>query len=142
VSFRAPPRPARAASLCGPVGCEHLSACGSRLGQVELVFVPDGEMRISPTAVMHGSTDQDWAARKHLLDGDGRLRLSVGGLLIRTGRQVVLVDVGLGPLDAELPDGSGHLFGGGLLDSLRELDVEPAAVDVVVLTHLHPDHVG
>jgi glyoxylase-like metal-dependent hydrolase (beta-lactamase superfamily II) len=54
----------------------------------------------------------------------------------------VLVDVGLGPVDAELPDGSGHLEGGRLLDSLGELDVQPAAVDVVVLTHLHPDYVG
>jgi glyoxylase-like metal-dependent hydrolase (beta-lactamase superfamily II) len=112
------------------------------VGDTELLFVPDGEMRMRPTAVMQGSTDQHWAAHADLLDGDGRLPLSVGGLLIRTDRHTVLVDLGLGPVDAELPDGSGHLHGGRLLDALRELHVEPGAVDFVVFTHLHPDHVG
>jgi glyoxylase-like metal-dependent hydrolase (beta-lactamase superfamily II) len=47
--------------------------------------------------------------------------------LIRGGGKTVLVDTG---------------FGGALFDSLRQLKIDPAEVDAVLLTHLHGDHTG
>ena len=57
--------------------------------------------------------------------------------LVRTPGLTVLVDAGLGPPTGRWP---GAL--GGLLDSLNAHGIRPDDVDVVVLTHLHVDHVG
>jgi glyoxylase-like metal-dependent hydrolase (beta-lactamase superfamily II) len=58
-------------------------------------------------------------------------------LLVRTAEEVVLVDTGLG--SAEHPFGGS---GGGLWAELDRLGVTPDAVDVVVVTHGHLDHIG
>ena len=60
-------------------------------------------------------------------------RLPIQAVLIRSPDTVVLVDTGLGPQPRDfMPDVESHL--------LRAL--EPEAVDLVVHTHLHVDHVG
>jgi glyoxylase-like metal-dependent hydrolase (beta-lactamase superfamily II) len=59
---------------------------------------------------------------------------SVNAYLINTGPKLVLVDVG-----------AGKLFGptlGRLIDNLRASGYRPEQVDEVVITHMHPDHVG
>lgn len=48
--------------------------------------------------------------------------------LVDTGSELVLFDTGLGQ--------------GGIVSALDEAGVSPDAVDVVVLTHMHPDHIG
>jgi glyoxylase-like metal-dependent hydrolase (beta-lactamase superfamily II) len=65
----------------------------------------------------------------HLLDvGDT-------GFLVNTGKQLILIDAG-----------AGTWYGGGALgrlaDSLRSAGYLPEQVDRVLVTHLHPDHVG
>jgi glyoxylase-like metal-dependent hydrolase (beta-lactamase superfamily II) len=58
-------------------------------------------------------------------------------LLVRTADALVLVDTGLGS--------SAHPFGGSggqLWQELERAGVEPGEVDIVVVTHGHPDHIG
>ncbi len=55
-------------------------------------------------------------------------------VLIRTGDATILVDTGFGA--ARRPEA------GQLRARLGELGVAPEAIDLVILTHLHPDHVG
>jgi glyoxylase-like metal-dependent hydrolase (beta-lactamase superfamily II) len=55
------------------------------------------------------------------------------GLVVETGGRVVLIDTGAGDLSPRV----GHL-----LDNLRSSGIEPGAVDTVILTHAHPDHIG
>ena len=57
--------------------------------------------------------------------------------LVRTTDRTVLVDAGVGPPTGRWPGATG-----GLLDSLNARGIRPEDVDVVVLTHLHVDHVG
>ena len=57
--------------------------------------------------------------------------------LVRAPELTVLVDAGLGRPSGRWPGAPG-----GLLDSLNANGTRPEAVDVVVLTHLHVDHVG
>jgi len=73
-------------------------------------------------------------------------RVHMGGYLLRSQGRTILVDTGLGP--------AGALVGAGtpnpvlvqppahLLESLQVVGVRPEDVDMVVLTHLHADHVG
>src|SRR5258708_12424546 len=57
------------------------------------------------------------------------------GFLVNTGKQLILVDAG-----------AGSWWGGGALGrlagSLRSAGYTPEQVDIVLLTHLHSDHVG
>lgn len=48
--------------------------------------------------------------------------------LIDTGKERVLADTGLG-------------FG-GLMQSLKQANVSPESIDVVAISHMHPDHIG
>src|SRR5712664_3399755 len=57
------------------------------------------------------------------------------GFLVNTGKQLILVDAG-----------AGTWWGGGALGrlagSLRSAGYTPEEVDIVLLTHLHSDHIG
>lgn len=78
-------------------------------------------------------------------DGRNRVRLGMRPLLLRTGDTTVLVDAGAGLAmhrDARTADRLGLETGVGLEAGLLALGVAPDQVDLVVLTHLHFDHVG
>ncbi|MBC8162693.1 MAG: MBL fold metallo-hydrolase [Roseiflexaceae bacterium] len=59
-------------------------------------------------------------------------------LLLDTGQARILVDTGLGHY--ALPGLEGNA--GKLRDTLHSLGVEPDSIDIVFLTHAHPDHIG
>jgi glyoxylase-like metal-dependent hydrolase (beta-lactamase superfamily II) len=65
--------------------------------------------------------------------------LHFGAFLVRHAGQTALIDTGWGP-DWEPP--GGLEAPASLLDELTAIGVAPEDVDVVVLTHLHPDHIG
>jgi glyoxylase-like metal-dependent hydrolase (beta-lactamase superfamily II) len=54
-------------------------------------------------------------------------------LFVKTQDHRVLVDMGAGHLGPRT---------GKLLQNMREAEIEPEAVDTIVITHAHPDHIG
>lgn len=103
-----------------------------------------GEAEI--TALYDGFVELDWAVLKNVSPAEvqrlvarmfaatPKMHGPVNAYLVNTGGRLVLVDAG-----------SGKLFGptaGNLLANLRASGYEPAQVDVVLVTHLHPDHFG
>ncbi|MGJ4902771.1 MBL fold metallo-hydrolase [Bradyrhizobium sp. HKCCYLS2058] len=72
----------------------------------------------------------------------GSLRLSIHSWLVRTPERVVLIDTATGN-DKERPGAAVlHRLNEPFLDRLRAAGVAPDDVDLVLMTHLHADHVG
>ncbi len=73
-----------------------------------------------------------------------RIELACRGLLVRDGRQTVLLEAGIGAFfEPKLRDRYGVMESEHvLLRFLATLGVAPEQVDVVVLSHLHFDHAG
>ncbi|MFB9691377.1 MBL fold metallo-hydrolase [Amycolatopsis plumensis] len=111
------------------------------IGSTTITYLPDGEVHLEPSTLFPSSGSDGWAAYAPYLDPDGRLPVSVGSFLVTTPTHRVLVDLGLGAVDFEVP-GMGSFTGGALLDSLADEGVDPAEIDTVIFTHLHHDHVG
>jgi glyoxylase-like metal-dependent hydrolase (beta-lactamase superfamily II) len=91
-----------------------------------------------------GVQDAEWepfrARFPDAFAGPDRLRSTYRCYLLRTLEQTILVDTGMGPDGSPLSAVFGH--GGRLMDALADAHVDPGDIDIVLLTHLHPDHVG
>jgi glyoxylase-like metal-dependent hydrolase (beta-lactamase superfamily II) len=73
--------------------------------------------------------------------------MSLGSLLIETKDKRVLVDLAWGDSSADLATTTGgrfegHVRGGELVANLERLGLRPLDIDVVLLSHLHKDHIG
>lgn len=79
--------------------------------------------------------DADWAPH---MDRSPET-LNFGAFLIRHAGRTALIDTGWGP-QYEPPGGLESPA--GLMDELASIGVAPEDVDVVALSHLHPDHIG
>ena len=63
-------------------------------------------------------------------------------VLVNTGKELVLFDTGNGALRREYQQLQGRLPDGQLVERMRQAGYKPEDVDVVVITHGHPDHIG
>lgn len=112
------------------------------VGDISITYLPDGEASVSETALFPAGTPELWNAHRELFDDDGKLLLSLGTFLIRTGDRKILVDLGFGDHTVAFPAADGEFRSGRLLTSLREEGLTPEDIDTVFYTHLHIDHVG
>jgi len=62
--------------------------------------------------------------------------------VVNTGKQLVLFDTGNGSLRDEHEQLKGRLPPGNLVARMAQAGYKPEDVDVVVITHGHPDHIG
>lgn len=106
--------------------------CRLKVGAFEVTVLNDGHLALD-RALFAG----DASGADKLLDNaflpKGAIPTSVNEWLVNTGDRLVLVDAG-----------SGTSFGptlGKMHGNLAVAGVDPAAVDAVVITHMHPDHI-
>ena len=110
-----------------------------QIGNVEIVAVLDMvPPPRDPTVFISDQPRSAWAPYEEEVLEDGMLQLYYGSFFLRSQGQTVLVDTGMGP------GPHAHLEGrtGNLLGALDQAGVGADDVDVVLHTHLHPDHVG
>lgn len=113
-----------------------------KFGEMELFVVSDGTFRLDGGA-MFGVVPKTLWERRMPSDERNRITLGLNCLLIRTGKQTIVVETGAGEkLASKLQDIYGVEHSTSLLASLKQRGVGPEEVDIVVNTHLHFDHCG
>jgi glyoxylase-like metal-dependent hydrolase (beta-lactamase superfamily II) len=113
-----------------------------RLGDFDLLPISDGSFALDG-GQMFGVVPKVLWEKRIPADERNRIRLSLTCLLIRTGRQNVLVETGIGDkFDAKHMDIYGVRHPTTLLAELQKLGLKPEDIDVVINTHLHFDHCG
>lgn len=75
-------------------------------------------------------------------DSRGRIELTTNSLLIEVGKDLVLVETGMGDKHTDKWKDIYDLEEFGVVKGLAELGVLPSDVSLVILTHLHLDHAG
>ncbi|WP_072385497.1 MBL fold metallo-hydrolase [Hyphomicrobium sp. CS1BSMeth3] len=111
-----------------------------RHGDFEVTAVTDGAIRqpLADSYVVNASRDQVNAALGAMHLERDRIFAPLTPVVINTGTRLVVIDTGLGPAAFEQSKGAGGQFH----TNLRAAGIDAAAVDAVVLSHLHRDHVG
>lgn len=102
-----------------------------KLGSLSVTTLLDGSaMRDGPKPMFGAAaTDEEFArlSEENFISPD-RLRFYFTPTLVENGSERILFDTGLGQ--------------GGILRALGEVGVNPETIDVVVITHMHGDHIG
>ncbi len=105
-----------------------------KVGDLEVTALFDGTGVFDPHW-LNGTTAAMDGVLKALHEDPHVLDVADTGFLVNTGRQLILVDVG-----------AGSWWGGGafgrLAGSLHSAGYTPEEVNMVLVTHLHSDHVG
>lgn len=104
------------------------------LGDFEVTALSDGTVDLPVDQLLMNTTPKAVDEALAASFEKSPLETSVNAYLINTGSKLVLIDTG-----------AGTLFGptlGKLLDSLKAAGYQPEQVDEIVITHMHPDHVG
>ena len=108
-----------------------------KLGAFEVTIIRDGAVTMKgPYPVFGGDQfeeDVTDLAKANFLPTD-RFELPYAPVLVNTPQALILFDAGNG--EARAPD-RGHLVAG-----LKAAGYQPEQVDIVALTHCHPDHIG
>ncbi len=110
------------------------------LGDFELSIFSDGNYPLDGGAFFGVVPKVMWS-RKVTADDKNYVTAGLNSLLIRTGKQTVLVETGMGN---KLSDRMIKFYGqpAKLLENLAAGGVAPEDIDIVINSHLHFDHCG
>jgi glyoxylase-like metal-dependent hydrolase (beta-lactamase superfamily II) len=131
------------ASLCASAefnGFAELVRARTHLGDFELIVCTDGTYKLDGGA-MFGVVPKPLWEKRAPADDQNRILLGLNTVVVRTGRQTVVIETGIGnkqPAKMREIQCNQEL----LPASLAAAGVRPEAVDVVINSHLHFDHCG
>lgn len=108
------------------------------VGNVEIMSLSDGHIQFPPSDFFPSIEPNEWEPYKEMLTPEGRLNLNMASFLMRSGGKTVLVDTGLGGDSSTFDFASS----GKLMNDFKAKGVSPDEIDIVMITHLHRDHVG
>lgn len=113
-----------------------------KLGKFDIFSLHVGLMHADGGAVFGVVPKTIWG-KKWATDADNRIALALRPLLIKTGRELVLIDTGAGrKMSPETRQRYGIEPTHSLADELAAHQVTPEDITIVILSHLHFDHVG
>lgn len=101
------------------------------IGNVSLISLTDGHGSGSPNDIFPESEMEVWINEySDLMDSDGLIHPRYGSVAVRSMGKLIIIDTGNGP-----PEGL-------MMDDLSSKGIDSDDVDLVLITHLHGDHVG
>lgn len=110
------------------------------LGDFELTAVSDGYYRADGGAFFGVIPKVMWE-RKTKADESNRITVSCNSTIVRTGKQTILIETGIGNKVSEKTK-SFYCPEEKLLENLHAAKIAPEEIDIVINSHLHFDHCG
>jgi len=108
-----------------------------KVGEIDVLVVSDGVLPISAITMTTNAEPAARAAWQRDMFLPDTFDWPLNAVVVRSGRQTILIDAGLGAdPDLHLPQA------GRLAQRLEAAGIDLASVTDVVLTHMHMDHVG
>jgi glyoxylase-like metal-dependent hydrolase (beta-lactamase superfamily II) len=108
-----------------------------KLGAFEVTTVADGFAAVPKVHPIFGNNQKPEDVAAHMqanfLPGD-KMAIPFTPVIVNTGNELVLFDAGNG--------GGRGATRGQLVNSITAAGFTPDQIDVVVITHFHPDHIG
>ncbi|UTV60522.1 MBL fold metallo-hydrolase [Burkholderia arboris] len=105
---------------------------GQQVGDFTITAISDGYLTASLDFL--SNIDASEASRMQRDAGQNEpSAVHINCYVVRGKGRTMLIDAGAGGIKQ---------WGGRLRDNLRLAGIEPAAIDTILLTHAHPDHVG
>jgi glyoxylase-like metal-dependent hydrolase (beta-lactamase superfamily II) len=110
------------------------------IGDFELIFLSDGTYYLDGGAFF-GVVPKTMWQKKVAADENNRVTVGLNSVVVRTGRETVLIETGIGN---KLSEKLTKIYGqpAQLLRSLAAAGLAPEDIDIVINTHLHFDHCG
>jgi len=100
------------------------------IGDIKVSKIQDAEIYLN-LSLLSGIEHQD---ALQLTSGRDSIQTPVNAFLVQTPQHIILVDAGIGQSGGE---NSGHLA-----EQMKIAGVDPAQVDLILITHFHFDHIG
>lgn len=123
-----------ASAQAGEADTPNVATQSFKVGNIEVVSIHDNHYSIPNDGKVFGVGASPEAVAETLKAAGAPtdlITVQFGGLLVKDGKRLVLIDAG-----------AGASLKGGLLDSLKQAGVTPDQITDVLITHSHFDHVG
>ncbi|HEY0236431.1 MAG TPA: MBL fold metallo-hydrolase [Afipia sp.] len=111
-----------------------------KVGDIEVAVVSDGAntFPLADKFILNASKDEVNAALGKAFLPQDKVTIHFAPLAINTGGKLVVIDTGNGPAANVASKGAVGQFA----NNLKAAGIDPNNVDVVVISHFHPDHVN
>ncbi|KQW23161.1 MBL fold metallo-hydrolase [Afipia sp. Root123D2] len=133
--------PLTSAKAAAPaVGKQNASFYRYKVGDIEVTVVSDGAntFPLNDGFVLNAKKDEVGTALAKAFRPSDKMTIQFGPLVINTGGKLVVVDTGNGP--GAFASSKGAV--GQFMTNLQAAGIDPKAVDMVVISHFHGDHVN
>jgi glyoxylase-like metal-dependent hydrolase (beta-lactamase superfamily II) len=129
-----------AAAAAPPAGKQAPGWYRYKIGNYEITVVTDG-LRVAPLAdnfVKNAKKDEVNAALQAIYLEKDKVTAPFNPVVVNTGSKLIAIDTGLGA--AQYEESKGAL--GQYHTNLAAAGIDAKAVDVVIISHFHPDHIN
>jgi glyoxylase-like metal-dependent hydrolase (beta-lactamase superfamily II) len=127
-------------SAAAPVGKQVPGYYRYKVGSLEVTVVTDGinRFKFPDTFVANKTRDEVNAALAAAYMEKDMMAIPYSPIVVNTGDKLVVIDTGTGQANFERSKGAAGQFH----SNLAAAGIDRNAVDVVVISHFHPDHVN